>query len=213
MKFLPPRKNFYNNIIRLSMDVKHFAVLDIGSNSFHLVIAHMEDRTIIVDHRERDILRLGDFSTSHQSIISRDNIDKAIVIVLKHKEIAASFGCTIQATATSAVRESANSLVFLDAIHKATGVQIQLISGDEEAAYIYAGVMGLVKDAPGKNMTIDIGGGSTELAVGIGQEVKHTKSLLIGAVRCSTLFFPDFNFNAENIAKCEVYLHSTFDKQ
>ncbi len=189
------------------MNTKHYAVLDIGSNSFHLIIAHVENNKVLVDLRDRVVLRLGGFTSSSQRMISSQNTADAIAIILRHKEIARQYGCEILATATSAVRESANKEAFLSSIFDATGVKVRVLSGDEEAKLIYTGVLGLVQNDNSRNFVLDIGGGSSEIILGTGNSPQKAVSLQMGAVRCSSLFFPEFKLTDDAILKCKAYIN------
>lgn len=188
------------------MNTKYYAVLDIGSNSFHLIIAHIENNKVIVDLRDRVVLRLGEFTGANQKHISAQNIKDAIAIITRHKEIAAQYGCQILATATSAVRESANNEAFLSAVFDATGVKVRVLSGDEEAKLIYTGVLGLIQDDNSRNFVLDIGGGSSEIVLGAGTTPQKAVSLRMGAVRCTSLFFPDLKLTDDAVGKCKAYI-------
>jgi len=194
------------------MNNKNYAVLDIGSNSFHLVIAHFENNRIIIDQRDRVVLRLGEFTGEHGRFISPQNISNAITIIKRHKEIAAEYNCELIATATSAVREAANKNDLLDAVLQATGINIRVLSGDEEASLIYSGVMALIPANISKSFVLDIGGGSSEITLGVGKAPYKTISLKMGAVRCSSLFFPDFNLTDAAILACMDYIHRQLDE-
>jgi exopolyphosphatase/guanosine-5'-triphosphate,3'-diphosphate pyrophosphatase len=188
------------------LNTTYYAVLDIGSNSFHLIIAHIENNKVIVDLRDRVVLRLGEFTGTHQRQISPQNIADAIAIVNRHKEIASHYNCQILATATSAVRESANKESFLSAVFDATGIKIRVLSGDEEAKLIYTGVLGLVPADNSRNFVLDIGGGSSEIVLGTGCTPQKAISLRMGAVRCSSLFFPEFKLTDDTVINCKAYI-------
>jgi exopolyphosphatase/guanosine-5'-triphosphate,3'-diphosphate pyrophosphatase len=188
------------------MNTKYYAVLDIGSNSFHLIIAHIENNKVVVDLRDRVVLRLGEFTGTHQRQISTQNITDAIAIISRHKEIAEQYGCQILAAATSAVRESADKEAFLSNVFDATGVEVRVLSGDEEAKLIYTGVLGLVPAHNSRNFVLDIGGGSSEIVLGTGCTPQMATSLRMGAVRCSSLFFPEFKLTDDAVGKCKAYI-------
>ncbi len=182
------------------------AAIDIGTNSFHLVVVQiLENGKFEVVDAEKQVLRLNEGSTSDKKI-TQDSITKAINVLNKFAGIAKSHNAEIKAVATSAVRESANKTEFLEQIKKETGISIDVINGVEEGRLIYWGVLQSVPVYSKRILCIDIGGGSTEFVVGYKGKILYANSLKIGAVRLTKMFFPNYDINKNSIKKCEKWV-------
>src|SRR5215207_5287504 len=143
------------------------AALDLGSNSFHLLVADVHpDGTFEAVAREKEMLRLGDDVTRHGHI-SPAAADRAVAAVRRMKQLADALGATeILAKATSAMRSASNGSELVDRIEEETDVEVEVISGLEEARLIFAAVRSSVVIEPSPALGIDIGGGSVELMIG-----------------------------------------------
>ena len=171
-------------------DVHDLAALDIGTNSFHLVVARRSagDRFETLT-REREMVRLG-HGGGDMKELSPAAIDRGVSCLRRMRRISDSYGATLRAVATSAVREAANSHVFLDRARDEAGIDIEVISGAEEARLIHLGVLQTVPVFDQRMLLVDVGGGSTELLLGQKGETLAARSFKIGAVRLTDRFFP-----------------------
>ncbi|MCX6151689.1 MAG: hypothetical protein NTX22_14295 [Ignavibacteriales bacterium] len=178
------------------------AIIDCGSNSFHLVIAKVSDNGSfqIVKH-EREVVRIGGGSGASK-IISTEVIQRAITTLKKFSIIALSFDAQIRAVATSSIREAQNQIEFLQKVVKETGIEINVIDGIEEARLIFLGIQKAIPTLNQKILCIDIGGGSTEFIIGLNEKILFSSSVKLGAVRLSKMFFPDFIITEEGIKSC-----------
>ncbi|MBK7106213.1 MAG: Ppx/GppA family phosphatase [Ignavibacteriae bacterium] len=193
--------------------MKKIAAIDIGSNSFHLIIVQiLQNGNLEIIHREREVLRLSENFTIESKIISAELIEKSILVLNRFSEIAKNHKAEIFAVATSSVRESSNQNIFLNKIFDETGIQIKVIDGIEEARLIYLGVSNSVKIKNKKCFCIDIGGGSTEFIVGINDEIIFSESLKLGAVRLTKKFFPDLIISESNINECKKYIEQNLSE-
>ncbi len=182
------------------------AAIDIGTNSFHLVVVQiLENGKFEVVDAEKEVLRLSEGSTTDKKI-TPDSISKAIDVLNKFAGIAKIHNAEIIAVATSAVRESANKIEFLEQIKRETGINIEVINGVEEGRLIYWGVLQSVPVYDKRILCIDIGGGSTEFVVGYKGKILYANSLKIGAVRLTKMFFPNYKINNKSIKKCEKWV-------
>lgn len=182
------------------------AAIDIGTNSFHLVIVQiLENGKFEIVDAEKELLRLSEGSTADKKI-SQDSLKKAIDILNKFVGIAKSHNAEIKAVATSAVRESANKNEIIKQIKKETGLSIDVINGVEEGRLIYWGILQSVPVYNKRILCIDIGGGSTEFVVGYKGKILYANSLKIGAVRLTKMFFPNYETNNKSIKKCEKWV-------
>jgi exopolyphosphatase / guanosine-5'-triphosphate,3'-diphosphate pyrophosphatase len=161
------------------------AALDIGSNSIHLIVVETDrEKPFRVLTRAKEVVRLGR-STARDRKLSNQAIDRALSCIRRFRQRAEICGASeLIAVATSAVREATNRADFIRRVHDETGVHVELLSGIEEARLIALAVS--VKNpqaAGGRSLVVDIGGGSTELAVTVGGEPAVLISLKLGAVR------------------------------
>jgi exopolyphosphatase/guanosine-5'-triphosphate,3'-diphosphate pyrophosphatase len=115
---------------------------------------------------------------------------RGIEALARFRQVAAIHGAAVRAVATSAVREAENRGVFLDRA-RAEGVEVEVISGFEEARLIHLGVLQAVPVFDRRVVVCDIGGGSTEIVVGSHGEIRSARSLKLGAIRLTRRYFPN----------------------
>ncbi len=166
------------------------AALDIGTNSFHLVVARFsgDGHQFEVLTREKEMVRLGSGS-GDMRLLETDAIDRGIAALNRCRQIAEAHGARLYAVATSAVREAENAEVFLGRARVEAGVDVEVISGVEEARLIHLGVLQAVPVFDKRLVLVDIGGGSTEILVGERGEIVTAGSLKLGAIRMTRRFF------------------------
>jgi exopolyphosphatase/guanosine-5'-triphosphate,3'-diphosphate pyrophosphatase len=161
------------------------AAIDVGTNSIHMVIVRIQPSlpAFTIVSREKTTVRLGD-RDKQTGCLTESAMQRAIATLCRCQEIANSLNAEqIIAVATSAVREAPNGQDFLQRVESELGLWIHLISGSEEARRIYLGVLSGMEFNLRPHILIDIGGGSTELSLGDGQEPRTLSSTKIGAVR------------------------------
>lgn len=184
------------------------AALDIGTNSFHLVVARPGPDGFEVVTREKEMVRLGE-TGSQMTTISAAAIDRSVAALARMRRVAESSGASsIRAVATSATREAQNAGDFIERARSEAGVDIEVISGVEEARLIYLGILQAVPVFERRALCIDIGGGSTELLIGRRSEVSVVRSLKLGAVRLTERFFPDGELTGRSIRECREHIRS-----
>ena len=165
------------------------AVLDIGTNSIHMVLAEVKaDYSYTILDRFKDMTRLGDgvFTSrrlSDQAMMRGLEVIRHLVTLARNKGYE-----RIEAVATSAVREARNGGEFLDHVAQQTGLTVRVITGAEEARLIFLGVQNSVALPDLPTLVIDIGGGSVEVIVGNRDTVFHARSLKLGAIRLKDLY-------------------------
>jgi exopolyphosphatase/guanosine-5'-triphosphate,3'-diphosphate pyrophosphatase len=133
-------------------------------------------------------------------------MERAVNTLHKFKGIADSHNAPLRAVATSAVRESLNKNEFINRVKSETDLDIEVISGDEEARLIYLGILKSVPIYNKSTLCIDIGGGSTEFVVGKEGKIDYSMSLKLGAVRLTQRFFPDDELTQEGIEACRGWI-------
>ncbi len=200
-----------NNIT--TYDDNHYAVVDLGSNSFHLLITclnhdkNSNNHQIKIVNKVKQKVRLASGLDSHNVLndaaITR-GLDCLKLFALHLKSIPLK---NIKIVATAAVRIATNSKDFLTQANNILPKDIVLLSGEQEAQTIYAGVAyTCVKKSPKiaaqspKRLVLDIGGASTEIVVGEGYEAKGLVSLNIGCVSFNNNYFADNKLNEYNFS-------------
>ena len=138
--------------------------------------------------------------------MSPDAIDRGIACLRRMRRIADSFDATLRAVATSAVREAVNAVTFLERARDEAGIEIEVISGAEEARLIHLGVLQAVPVFDRRMLLVDIGGGSTEVLIGERGETLAARSFKLGAVRLTDRFFPGGRIDPKAIAPFRQYV-------
>ncbi|MCE7977297.1 MAG: Ppx/GppA family phosphatase [Nitrospira sp. NTP1] len=165
------------------------AVLDIGTNSIHMVLAEVQpDYSYKILDRFKDMTRLGDgvFTSrrlSDQAMMRGLEVIRTLVNLARNKGYE-----QIEGVATSAVREARNGGEFLDHVMQQTGLTVRVITGAEEARLIFLGVQNSVALPESPTLVIDIGGGSVEVIVGNREAIFQARSLKLGAIRLKDLY-------------------------
>jgi len=165
---------------------RRLAAIDIGSNSIHMIVVAPEaGGGYRILGREREMVRLGR-SALGKGALSRGAMDRGVDALVKVTTLARLKGADrAVAVATSAVREAANGREFLARVKAQTGLDVTLLSGEEEGRLIHRAVTEVVDLSAGTSLVIDVGGGSTEWIVGRDGEPACVESLPLGSLRCS----------------------------
>jgi len=184
------------------------AAIDIGTNSIHLVVARVSGPLgFEVVEREKEMVRLGS-GGGDMKHLDDGAIDRGIAVLARFREVADVHGARVAAVATSAVREAENRSVFLVRARAEAGVDVQTISGVEEARLIHLGVLQAVPVFDRTLLLCDIGGGSTELLVGRKGEALAARSMKLGAIRLTQRFFPDGRAEAGAVDSCRRHVRA-----
>jgi exopolyphosphatase/guanosine-5'-triphosphate,3'-diphosphate pyrophosphatase len=188
------------------------AAVDIGTNSFHLIIADVEGNSanFKILGREKEIVRLGTGSTD-MKFLTEDAITRGINTLKRFKGLADAAGAQLRAIATSAVREAVNQNEFIKRANDEAGVKVEIASGFEEARFIYLGVLQALPVFDKKILLIDIGGGSTEFLIGQKREVFYDNSLKLGAIRLTQRFFNSDKTESKAVKECRKFIKGTMN--
>jgi len=186
---------------------KRIAAIDVGTNSIHMIVAEAHgSRGYRVVDREKDMVQLGLSSLDGQPL-TQEAIERGVLSISRMAEIAARWEAQeILAVATSAVREAPNRREFLRLVREASGVKVRVISGEEEADYIFRAVRSAVDIGRSTAVCIDVGGGSAEVIVGTAEEIYFTTSEPLGSLRMSQRFDLADRPTAENVAACRRHV-------
>ena len=167
------------------------AAVDLGSNSFHMVVARASHGQPLIVDRLREMVRLASGLNQHGYLDSGSQ-ERALACLRRFGQRLRDMRAhQVRVVGTNTLRRARNAEAFLAAAEEALGHPVELISGIEEARLIYLGVAHYSDTAEGKNLVVDIGGGSTELIIGEGYEPKYLESLSIGCVGLSQEYFDD----------------------
>ncbi|MCH8553053.1 MAG: Ppx/GppA family phosphatase [Natronospirillum sp.] len=178
-----------------------FAALDLGSNSFHMVIARKENGELRLLDRLREPVRLG-FGLDQHGQISLDAQRRALDCLARFGERLIAFPSgSVRCVGTRTLRMATKSEDFLAAAEQALGHPIEVITGSEEARLIYEGVAHSLAGQDGTRLVADIGGGSTELIIGQQFDIAYKESLNMGCVAVTRDFFPDGKVTSGRVQK------------
>lgn len=190
------------------------AAFDIGTNSIHMVIVKIDPSlpAFNIIAREKDTVRLGDRDPK-TGFLTLDAMERAMSTLQRGQELARSFNAEeIVAVATSAVREAPNGREFIKTVQEELGLTIDLISGQEEARRIYLGVLSAMEFNEKPHAIIDIGGGSTELILGNGQEPRSLSSTKVGAVRLAQEYITTDPINNKELKFLQAYIRGSMER-
>jgi exopolyphosphatase / guanosine-5'-triphosphate,3'-diphosphate pyrophosphatase len=200
-----------------SKKVKRRTSIDIGTNTMLMLIADYD----ATQHKISTVLdiqripRLGKNVDKERNIMP-ESISKAIVILNEYKKISEENDSeTIRATATSFIRDAHNKEEFISAVKSATGIEIEILSGNDEAKWTFiGGVYDKLNNGNNNITTIDIGGGSTEISTAFGFDNIRSlgagiecKSLNIGSVRINEKFLSSHPPSYENLVLAEQFIN------
>ena len=183
------------------------AAIDLGSNSFHMIVARMDGQggfAMLDKIKEMVRLRGGLDEYGH---LSTEKKQEALACLHRFGERIKHFPVdNVRIAGTNTLRSMKDSEDFIAQANAALGHEISIISGHEEARMVYLGVSHTLSNDHGKQLVIDIGGGSTEFIIGKNFEPKALESLNFGSVSATQRFFANGNFSEENWKKANTAL-------
>jgi exopolyphosphatase/guanosine-5'-triphosphate,3'-diphosphate pyrophosphatase len=179
------------------------AFIDIGTNSVRMMVVRLNpNNSYSILSRQKQQVRLGDGEFDEEEI-QPDAIERTTRVCKQFTDLARSFNAEeFVAVATSAAREATNQNELLTMLRHEALLDVRVISGKEEARLIYLGVASGMHLSDRQTLFIDIGGGSTEIAVGGQQQYQFLESFRLGAIRLTNQFFPQ---NDNNTISREQY--------
>ncbi|MEO0868038.1 MAG: Ppx/GppA phosphatase family protein [Cyanobacteria bacterium J06642_11] len=161
--------------------------------------------------REKDTVRLGNFRPG-TNCLADEAMDRGVAALKRCKQIATSLQADdIVAVATSATREATNGQLFIDRVKQEVGLDINLISGLEEARRIYLGVISGMELHGKPHAIIDIGGGSTEIILGTGERHRFLSSTKVGAVRLNAQMVTTNPINTKEFLQLQAYVRGRLE--
>ena len=183
-----------------------FAAIDLGSNSVRLKIAEVQGHHLKMLHEDREVVRLGE-SVFQTGMISPDAMANTIRALKRfQKAVQLHVADKVRLVATSAMRDARNAAAFTAWVKSATGWNVEVISGLEEGRLIHLGVVANEPGARGRVLLIDLGGGSCEVTLSDGGNIKEMVSLPLGAVRLQQEFLGVDPPTKEDVARLQQYI-------
>lgn len=180
------------------------AAVDLGSNSFHMVVARYTHGQLLIIDRLREMVRLG-AGVEENGRIDKDAAARALACLERFgQRLRDMHADSVRVVGTNTLRVARRKQAFLERAREALGHPIEIISGMEEARLIYSGVAHTMPSHTGKRLVVDIGGGSTELAIGEGLTPIELESLRMGCVSISERFFKDGRISSKRLARARV---------
>jgi exopolyphosphatase/guanosine-5'-triphosphate,3'-diphosphate pyrophosphatase len=181
------------------------AIIDMGTNTFHLLIAEADERGYHIISRDRLAVKIG-MGGINQGIITEEGMHRALLAMQSFKNTMEQSGITkVFAFGTSALRNARNGDEVVRKIKELTDIDVNIISGDKEAEYIYMGVKAALHMEHEKSLIIDIGGGSVEFIIGDNDQIFWKRSLEIGAQRLLEKFHKSDQITSDEIEALNVY--------
>lgn len=182
-----------------------YAAVDLGSNSFHMIVANLVDGRLQIIDRIKEMVRLASGLNENQEL-SEESMQSALNCLQRFgQRIQDIPHVNVRAVGTNTLRQARNGRTFLSYAHDALGHPIEIIAGREEARLIYHGVAHTLYDETNKRLVIDIGGGSTELIIGCGFDTYYTDSLYMGCVNFKQRFFSNGKIKAKRMHKAILF--------
>jgi exopolyphosphatase/guanosine-5'-triphosphate,3'-diphosphate pyrophosphatase len=181
------------------------AIIDMGTNTFHLLIAEADERGYHIISRDRLAVKIG-MGGINEGIITEEGMHRALLAMQSFKNTLEQSGITkVFAFGTSALRNARNGDEVVRKIKALTDIDVNIISGDKEAEYIYMGVKAALHMEHEKSLIVDIGGGSVEFIIGDNDHIFWKQSLEIGAQRLLEKFHKTDPITTDEIEALNVY--------
>ncbi len=193
--------------------LRRVAAIDIGTNSTHLLVASVDPslHTFSIDLAEKSTTRLGerDPDSGELTVVA---MERTLETLQRFKDLAECYKVEqLVIAATSAVRESSNGRDFLNQIKEQIGLDVDLISGFEEARLIYLGVLSGMQFGEKPHVLLDIGGGSTELILADCKDARALSSTRVGAVRLQRDFIKQEPLSSARLGFLRTFIQGSLE--
>ncbi len=189
-----------------------YAAIDLGSNSFRLEIGQMDAGQLRRVEYIKETVRQGNGLDAERHL-SPEAMERGWDCLARFAERIAGFRPQqVRAVATQTLREARNREVFLSKAKRILGFPIEVIAGKEEARLIYLGVSHLLPPSDERRLVVDIGGRSTEMILGQGEQASTLASYHVGSVAWSLKFFPDGLWTPSAFKSAEIGAKAVLDE-
>lgn len=183
------------------LDLPLVATIDLGSNSFHMVLARVDRGEVRILERLGEKVQLANGLDEHDNL-SEEAMQRGLDCLRRFAQLINGLPPeAVRIVATSTLRVARNRALFMRQVKDIFGHRVDVISGREEARLIYLGVAHALADDEGKRLVVDIGGGSTEFIIGERFESLLRESLHMGCVSFARQFFADGRITERSYAK------------
>ena len=197
--------NAANNDLQNNVTDNTYAAVDLGSNSFHMLLARMEGEQLQVLDRLKEMVRLAGGLDEKNRLTAKAQ-ERAIACLQRMGQRLQGVPTDqLRIVGTNTLRKAKNAREFLARAEEAIGHPIEIISGREEARLLYLGVAHSLPGDQGRRLVADIGGGSTEVIIGKGFEAKLRESLHMGCVSMTQAYFADGKIKKSNWKKAVTH--------
>lgn len=195
-----------NDIENNALKTRMMAAVDLGSNSFHMIVASLEeDGTLKIIDRIKEMVRLSAGLDSKNNL-NEETQERALECLSRFSQRLQNIHENdIRITGTNTLRIAENSNKFIKKAKKVLGHRIDIISGVEEARLVYHGAVYSLAELGNKRLVVDIGGGSTEIIIGKNNKPMQLESLEMGCVSITKKFFSDGIINKLKIKKADIF--------
>lgn len=185
--------------VPLPEPAEQIAALDLGSNSFHMVIGRVAQGEVRIQDSLSEKVQLAE-GLDDDRCITDEAMERALECLARFAQrISGIPRGRVRVVGTNALRMARNARTFMARAEGALGHDIQVVNGREEARLIYLGVAHALADDSGRRLVVDIGGGSTEVIIGERFEALETESLHMGCVSFTRSYFPDGRITRERM--------------
>jgi len=180
------------------------AAVDLGSNSFHMVVARYSHGQLVIVDRLREMVRLA-AGIGDDGRLDKEAAARALACLQRFgQRLRDMHASDVRVVGTNALRVARRKQAFLERAREALGFPIEIVSGMEEARLIYSGVAHNLPNEEGRRLVVDIGGGSTEIIIGEHFEPLELESLQIGCVSLSQRYFGDGRLSSKRIERARL---------
>jgi len=180
------------------------AAVDLGSNSFHMVVARYSHGQLAIVDRLREMVRLA-AGIGDDGRLDKEAAARALACLERFgQRLRDMHASDVRVVGTNALRVARRKQAFLERAREALGFPIEIVSGMEEARLIYSGVAHNLPNEEGRRLVVDIGGGSTEVIIGEHFEPLELESLQMGCVSLSQRFFGDGRLSPKRIERARL---------
>ncbi len=182
------------------------AAIDLGSNSFHMVVAEENQGQLVILDRIREMVRLAE-GLDNMGQLDAEVEQRALECLSRFGQRIRSLDShCVSTVGTNTLRQINNSDEFLFQAVQALGFPIEIISGFEEARLVYQGVAHTLEQDKNARLVVDIGGGSTELVIGEGFTPQLLNSLEMGCVKLTQMFFADGKIKSKRLQAARIFV-------
>ena len=182
-----------------------FAAIDLGSNSFHLIVAEVKNDQLLIIDRLKEMVRLAS-GLNDKDELTEDSQKTALDCLARFGQRLKNIpDKNVRIVGTNTLRKAKNGAYFIRQAELSLNHPIEVIAGREEARLIYLGVAHSQSENIDNRLVIDIGGGSTEFIIGKGFTPSHTESLHMGCVSMTLKAFSDGKLSESNFKIAELY--------